>query len=288
MIRSLRRRILHYFFWCVTALCALASCGILVWLIWAIGERGWPALSWEFLTEQIRLVGASGGIFYNLVGTGILLLTALCVSTPVATALALVHGVYLHNGRRKRLLETMLYVINGMPSIVCGIFGLIVFVQFLGWGKSWLSGGLLLGLIMLPTVSIALMERIAGLPSRYVEAAAGLGLTQSQIIWSVILPQSAGGLVTGSLLGLARIAGEIAPIMFTATIFAGATFPHGIKESPVLSLPYHIFILAQDSFDRAVGAKIWGTALVMIGLVFTLSLIALPARLKIHEEAHHG
>lgn len=288
MSRSLRRRIIHRLLWGVTALCALVCCGILAWLIYAIGRRGWPALSWQFFTEQIRLVGASGGIFYNLVGTGIMLLTALCVSTPVATALALVHGVYLRDGRRKRLLETMLYVINGMPSIVCGIFGLIVFVQFLGWGKSWLSGGLLLGLIMLPTVSVALMERIASVPARYVEAAAGLGLTQSQIIWSVILPQSATGLVTGSLLGLARIAGEIAPIMFTATIFAGATLPHGIKESPVLSLPYHIFILAQDSFDPAVGAKIWGTALVMIGLVFTLSLIALPARLKIHEEAHHG
>ena len=282
---SARRRLTHCLFCGVTGLCMIASCGILVWLIYAIGVRGWPALSWQFFTEQIRLVGASGGIFYNLIGTGILLATALCVCAPTATALALLHGVYLREGRRKRLLETLLYVINGMPSIVCGIFGLIVFVQCFGWGKSWLSGGLLLGLIMLPTVTIALMERITGLPQRYIEAAAGLGLTQSQIIWSVILPQSLSGLVTGSLLGLARIAGEIAPIMFTATIFAGATFPQGIKESPVLSLPYHIFILAQDSFDPNVGAKIWGTALVMIGLVFTLSLIALPARLKIHEEA---
>ena len=288
MSHSFRRRMMHHFFRSVTALCALASCSILAWLIHAVGKRGLPAISWQFFTEQIRLVGASGGIFYNLVGSGILLLTALIVSAPVATALALLHGVYLKDGRRKRLLETVLYVINGMPSIVCGIFGLIVFVQFLGWGKSWLSGGLLLGFIMLPTVTVALMERIASLPGRYLEAAAGLGLTQSQIIWSVILPQSMSGLVTGSLLGLARIAGEIAPIMFTATIFAGATFPTAIKESPVLSLPYHIFILAQDSFDPDVGAKIWGTALVMIGMVFTLSLIALPARLKIHEEAHHG
>lgn len=282
------RRIVHHFFRAGTALCALLACGILAWLVFAIARRGLPAISWQFFTEQIRLVGASGGIFYNLIGTGILLLTAFAVSAPVATALALLHEVYLHEGRRKRALETLLYVINGMPSIVCGIFGLIVFVHFLGWGKSWLSGGLLLGFIMLPTVTVSLMERIAGLPASYVEAAAGLGLRQSQIIWSVILPQSLGGLITGSLLGLARVAGEIAPIMFTATIFAGATIPHAIKESPVLSLPYHIFILAQDSFDPNVGAKVWGTALVMLGLVFALSLIALPARLKIHEEAHHG
>jgi len=135
---------------------------------------------------------------------------------------------------------------------------------------------------------VALIERIASLPARYIEAAAGLGLSQSQIIWSVILPQSFSGLVTGSLLGLARAAGETAPIMFTATIFAGATLPHGIRESPVLSLPYHIFILAQDSFDPSVGAKVWGSALVLLGLVSLLSLLALPLRLKIHEEAHHG
>ena len=126
------------------------------------------------------------------------------------------------------------------------------------------------------------------MPARYLEAAAGLGLSQSQIVRSVLLPQSLGGLVTGSLLGLARAAGETAPIMFTATIFAGATFPHGIKESPVLSLPYHIFILAQDSFDPAVGGKVWGTALVLLGLVLGLSLVALPARLKLHEEARNA
>ncbi len=285
----MRRKAVHHVFRGITALCALLACGILGWLVWVIARRGLPAISWHFFTEQIRLVGASGGIFFNIIGTAILLLTALVTTLPVATALALLHGVYLrHNGVRKCALETMLYVMNGMPSIVCGIFGFIVFVNGLGWGKSWLSGGILLAIIMLPTVTVALMERMASLPSRYVEAAAGLGLRQSQVIWSVILPQSLSGLITGSLLGLARIAGEIAPIMFTATIFAGATFPKGIKESPVLSLPYHIFILIQDSFDPSVAEKIWGTALVMLGIVFFLSLIALPARLKIHEEARHG
>ena len=281
------RKLLHHGFRALTGLCALLACSILSWLILAIARRGWPAISWQFFTEQIKLVGASGGIFYNLIGTGILLLTAFLICSPMALSLALLHGVYMRETRWKRALETLLFVINGMPSIVCGIFGLIVFVQFLGCGKSWLSGGFLLGFIMLPTVTVALMERISSLPVCYIEAAAGLGLRQSQIIWSIILPQSLSGLITGSLLGLARVAGEIAPIMFTATIFAGATIPQGIKESPVLSLPYHIFILAQDSFDPSVGAKVWGTALVMIGLVFVLSLIALPARLKLHEEAHH-
>ena len=283
------RRVTDRMFTGLAGLAAVAAALPLVLMVAAILWRGLPAVSWHFLTEQIRLVGAAGGIFYNLVGTLILIATALAVSAPVAVGLALVHGVYLRrDGAARRWLGTLLYTLNGVPSILFGIFGLIVFVKFFGWGKSWVSGGILLGVMILPTVTVALLERIQSLPARYIEAAAGLGLRQSQIIWSVILPQSVTGLVTGSLLGLARAAGETAPIMFTATIFAGATFPTGIKESPVLSLPYHIFILAQDSFDPAVGGKLWGAAVVLLALVFGMSLIALPMRLKIHEEAQHG
>jgi len=282
------RKFKHHAFKFATGACAALACGVLVMIALAILMRGLPAVSWQFYTEQIKLVGADGGIFYNLVGTFILIGTALAVSAPIAVGLALVHGVYLRGHRLQEKLTLLLYLLNGVPSILFGLFGFIVFVKFFGLGKSWFTGGVLLGMLILPTVTVALIERIASLPTRYTEAAAGLGLTQSQIIWSVILPQSLSGLVTGSLLGLARAAGETAPIMFTATIFAGATLPDGIKENPVLSLPYHIFILAQDSFDPSVGAKLWGTALTLLGLTVLLSLLALPLRLKIHEEAHHG
>ena len=266
--------------------CAFLACSVLVLIVAAILFRGVPAISWSFLTEQIRLVGASGGILYNLIGTLILIATALFVSAPMAIALSLFHSVYLKAHPARRHVTLFLYTLNGVPSILFGIFGMIVFVNYLALGKSWLSGGILLGLMILPTVSIALIERIESVPAKYLEAAAGLGLNQSQTIWSVILPQSASGLLTGSLLGLARAAGETAPIMFTATIFAGATLPHAVRQSPVLSLPYHIFILAQDSFDPTANTKMWGAALVLIALAFGLSLIALPARLRIHEEAN--
>ena len=268
--------------------CGGLAVGMMLLILGAIAWRGSSAVSWQFLTEQIRLVGAAGGVFYNVVGTLILLLTALTVSLPLATAAGLVHGVYLRTHRGKERLWLLLSILNGVPSILFGLFGLIVFVKYLGWGKSWLTGGILLGIMMVPTVAVSLIERIQAMPRKYGETAAGLGMGQSQIIWSVILPQCVGGLVTGSLLGLARAAGETAPIMFTATIFAGATLPHGIQESPVLTLPYHIFVLAQDSFDPAVGAKVWGAALVLLGLVMALSLAALPARLRAHEEARNG
>ncbi len=270
----------------LVGLCALIATGILAGLVAVIARRGGPALSWSFFTEQIRLVGAAGGIFWNLVGTIILLASAFAACAPMAVALALVERVWLRGERARRFLRTALYTLNGVPTIVFGIFGFIVFVQWCGWGKSWLAGGLVLALGMLPTVAVSLIERLKSIPEKYVEAAAALGLGESQIVWSVLMPQAWGGLITGSLLALARAAGETAPIMFTATIFAGATLPHGIRDSPVLSLPYHIFILAQDSFDPAVGSKLWGSALVLLALVFALSLAALPMRLKMHEEAN--
>lgn len=267
--------------------CAAIAVSVLIGIVGAIAWRGLSAIRWSFFTEQIQLVGAEGGIFYNLIGTLILMTTAVVLAAPIAAGLALVHGVYLKCARWKRRLTLLLFVLNGVPSILFGIFGLIVFVNYFGWGKSWLAGGILLAVMILPTITVALIERIESLPACYVEAAASLGLNPSQIIWSVVLPQSRSGLITGSLLGLARAAGETAPIMFTATVFAGATLPHGIKDNPVLSLPYHIFILAQDSFDQNVAAKLWGTALVLVGLVLALSLMALPSRLRAHEEARH-
>lgn len=280
------RRVSNFLFPALCGLCTLLACAVFLGLVFVIAQRGLPAMSWTFITEQIRQVGAEGGIFYNLVGTLILITAALLVSAPIAVGLALTHAVYLRNAAAKSRLGLFLYTLNGIPSIVFGIFGFIVFVNYFGWGKSWLTGGILLAIMILPTVTVGLIERIKALPAKYVEAATGLGLRRSQVIWSVILPQSWGGLITGSLLGLARAAGETAPIMFTATIFAGATLPHGIRESPVLSLPYHIFILAQDSFDPAVGAKLWGSALVLLALVFALSIVALPIRLRLHDEAH--
>jgi phosphate transport system permease protein len=280
------RKALDFTLAAIAALCALVAVALLIGLVAVIAQRGGPAITWNFLTEQIRLVGAAGGIFWNLVGTLILLASAFAACAPLAVGLALVERIWLRGDGARRALRTVLYTLNGVPSIVFGIFGFVVFVQWCGWGKSWLSGGLVLALMMVPTVTVSLIERLKAIPAKYVEAAAGLGLSQAQIVWSVLLPQAWGGLLTGSLLGLARAAGEVAPIMFTATIFAGATLPHGIKESPVLSLPYHIFILAQDSFDPSVGSKLWGSALVLLALVLILSVIALPSRLKLHEEAN--
>ena len=282
------RRWIDRAFLLATAVCAVAVCAILIGLVVTILVRALPVLHLDLLTQQMAEAGASGGIRYEILGTLILMVTALMVSTLLSVALALTKTIYVESPLLQRWIALGLYTINGMPSIVFGIVGMAFFMGVLGWAKSWLAGGILLGLMILPTMSVALIERIESLPRQYTEAAASLGLNRSQIVWSVVLPQSASGLLSGSLLGLARAAGETAPIMFTAAVFSGATLPKGIRESPVVALPYHIFVLAQDSFQEGAEARLWGATFVLLVLVFILSLVALPARLAVHEEAKHG
>lgn len=282
------RRWIDRGFYLLTAACAAAACSILVGLVAVILVRALPALSLDLLTQQMAEAGASGGILAEILGTLLLMASALAVSAVLAVALALTKTVYVRDPRLRAWITLGLYTVNGMPSIVFGIVGMVLFMGVLGWGKSWLSGGILLGLMILPTLTVALIERIESLPGKYLEAAASLGLDRSQIVWSVVLPQSASGLLSGALLGLARAGGETAPIMFTAAVFSGASLPQGIRESPVVALPYHIFVLAQDSFHPGAEGRMWAATFVLLALVLGLSLVALPARLKVHEESRHG
>lgn len=285
MVDRRLRRALDGLFTAAAAAAGLATLAVLLGVLGSIVVRALPAVDWAFLTTEMSEAGAAGGVVYEIVGTAILVATALALATVLASGLALVHSVYLRRPGPKRWLGTFLYTLNAVPSIVFGIFGLLLFTRVLGWGKSWLAGGILLGLMILPTLTVALVERIESIPAAYLEAAAGLGLSRQQIVWAVVLPQSVSGLFSGALLGLARAAGETAPILFTAAVFSGATVPDGIRDNPVLALPYHIFVLAQDSFHPGTEARLWGAALVLLALVVGASLAALPSRLRAHEEA---
>ncbi|MFU8849093.1 MAG: ABC transporter permease subunit [Opitutales bacterium] len=207
---------------------------------------------------------------------------------PPALALGILRVVYLaRHPRTARWIDGWLHALNGLPSIIVGIAGLVIFVHWFDWGKSWLAGGILLGIMILPTLTLALLERLLAVPKNQIEAAAGLGLSRPQIIRSIWLPQSWTGLLTGALLGLARAAGETAPILFVAVVFSGATLPSGIRDSPVLALPYHIFVLAQDTINADAQANLWGAALVLVGLVALLNLAALPFRLRSTDANRH-
>ena len=283
MSRKLKNILATAFF----SLCAIIGIGLFLAILTAVVTKGIHAINWSFLTSEIEQAGAAGGILPNLIGTSILLLTAAITALPISIATAFLIRYFRPTGKLIHIIETLLYILNGIPSILIGILGFTLFVRDLEIGKSWLVGGALLGIMIVPTITIILAERISAIPDTYAQAARGLGMSQAATARKVILPRCWASIITGLLLGLARAAGETAPILFTATVFSGAFIPEGITDSPILSLPYHIFVLAQDSLEIASG-NLWGAALVLLILVFTLSLIALPIRLKAHDESRHA
>jgi phosphate transport system permease protein len=277
----------HAFDAAFTAIAAIAAAGavtLFVAILAAVLYRGLGVLSWSFLSEDMREAGAAGGIVYQIAGTAILVLTATVTAVPLAAGAGIWQAMYARPSSQ-RTFGSVLHAVNGIPSIVFGLIGFAFFCQVLGLKKSWLAGGLLLALMILPTLVVAFVEKLRSIPRDTIDAAFGLGLTRGDVVRTVLLPQGVAGLVTGTLLGIARAAGETAPIMFTAAIFSGATMPDGVKDSPVLALPYHIFVLAQDSFDPAMRTGMWGTAAVLVLLVTCASALAIPLRLKIAQEA---
>ena len=157
------------------------------------------------------------------------------------------------------------------------------FCQFLGIGVSWLTGSLILGTMILPTMHIAILEAIEGFPDHYQETGISLGLKPSQKINAIVIPQSVGGIVTGVLLGFARAGGETAAIMFTATAFSGVTLPKSITE-PVTTLQTHILVLAQEATNPATLANAWGASSVLLGIVFLFTLGAKSIRNRLTSE----
>ena len=230
--------------------------------------------------------GASGGgVRDQLVGTVLLVSTAGALAAPVGLGLGLVISEY-SRPRASRWMRTLTLTLGGVPSILLGLWGYWLFSAKLGWGKSWLAGAVVLAVMALPVVVITVTAAMDSLPPERREAALAAGLRRDQVVRSVLVPRALPGLVTGLLLGLARAAGETAPILFCATVFAGASpFPGGLEQSPVTALPTHIFNLAQDAADPAALGAAWSAALVLILVAGLLVLAAAPARRRIERWA---
>ena len=271
--RAARDRTVRVALSAVLALPLLAVVGVAAVLV----TRGTDALHpafWSTLSS-----GASGGgIRGQLAGTVLLVAVAGLLAAPVGLALGLVMSEYARPAAG-RWLRTLTLTLGGVPSILLGLWGYWLFAIRLGWGKSWLAGSIVLAVVAVPPVVVAVAAAVAALPAGRREAALALGLRRDQLVRSVLVPQAVPGLVTGLLLGLARAAGETAPLLFTATVFNGApVLPAGVRRAPVASLPTHIFVLAQDAADPAAMRAAWGAALALVVVAGLLVAGAVPAR----------
>ncbi len=260
---------------------AVIFCGaLLTALLGVIVWKGVSAISPSFLFTPARNFGAEGGILYQILGTLLLISVAALLCFPVALGTAIFRSEYLKSARLQRLSAALIYGLNGVPSIIFGVFGLIFFVNILDTGISWSVGSLVLAMMILPTVTLAAHQSMHSIPEIYRESAKALGLDKWQIIVRVLLPQSLGGATTGLFLGLARAVGETAPLMFIAAAFSGADIPGSLWE-PVATLPTHILELAQQATNPKALSNAWGASFVLICLVLALSAIGLFLRKKL-------
>ena len=276
--------LLEKFVQAVLGFLTLLTLAILVVILGAVFWKGVPAIDWEFLTLASANFGSSGGILYQTTGTLILMTGAVAVSLPVAFGTVLFQTEYLKSERLKKFFRNLFYSLNGMPTILFGLVGYMVFAVYLEAGVSWLSGTLILAVMILPTLQVSFQQAVEALPEKYRDAGLALGLSPLALVRSVIIPQSLFGIVTGVLLGLARAAGETAAIMFTATTFSGILFPQTWTD-PVPTLQTHILVLAQEALNPNAVANAWGAGLVLLCLAFILIVGAFYCRSRMRMES---
>jgi phosphate transport system permease protein len=259
---------------------ALALAVILGFLLF----NGLSAISWEFLTEAPRKSMTEGGIFPCILGTFLLSFGSMVVALPLGVASAIYLHEYARPGRALRLIRLGISNLAGVPSVVFGLFGLAFFVTVLHLGVSIAAGALTLGALTLPVVIGTTEEALRSVPQTYREASLGLGATKWQTISKVVLPAALPGILTGSILGISRAAGETAAIMFTAAVFFTPLMPTSILDD-VMALPYHIYVLATAGTEIEKTRHLqYGTALVLIALVLGMNLIAIFIRARLQRK----
>ncbi|MBN2256127.1 MAG: phosphate ABC transporter permease PstA [Deltaproteobacteria bacterium] len=265
-------------FFAVVRLAAFLIAAAIVLFLVYIFINGVGAISWEFLTEPPRDSMTKGGIMPAILGTFYLTAGAVIIALPLGVASAIYLSEYAKQGPIIRIIRVGVNCLAGVPSIVFGLFGLGLFVVFLQFGSSILSGALTLGVLILPTIIGASEEALKSVPQTFREASLGLGVSKWQTIIRIVVPNALPGILTGSILGVGRAAGETAPIMFTAAAFFTAKLPGSIFDE-VMALPYHVYVLATaGTHIEETRPFQYGTVLVLVALVLGVDLIAIIIR----------
>jgi phosphate transport system permease protein len=269
---SLRRRFVNSFMLSLTWIAAVLATLPLLFVLFYLLEKGVTSLNWAFFTHLPHPPSVPGGGAANaIVGTLVIVAGATAVGVPVGIGA----GIYLAERKGAPLAVLVRFladVLNGLPSIVMGIFAWELVVVPMGHFSA-LAGALALGAMMIPTVTRTTEEMVRVVPSSLREAALALGYTQWRTSLRIVLPTALAGILTGVLVALARIAGETAPLLFTAF---GNDFWSLSMNQPIAALPLQIFNYAISPYDDW-HAQAWAGALVLIGLVLVISLLARAA-----------
>jgi phosphate transport system permease protein len=242
--------------------------------------NGAHILSWDFITKPPVEAMTKGGIFPVIVGTILLTLLCMIVVIPIGVITAIFLAEYSEPGLLLNMVMMSIYTLAGVPSVVFGLFGLAVFVVAFNFGMSLLAGSLTLAIMVLPYIISTSEEALKAVPYSFKEASLACGATKWQTIRKVIVPTAMPGILTGAILGTAKVSGETAPIMFTAAAFFTPGVPRSLFE-PIMALPYHIYVLATAGTHIEETRPIqYGTALTLIILVLGMNLLGIILRSK--------
>ena len=267
--RLRRRRIVNKIMEGIGTGAALLAVAVLGLVIVSVAVRAWPALNVDFFTKPPNLFGGpGGGISSAIVGSALIVALATGMALPVGVLI----GIYLTEFAPRVIggpIQLILDILNGLPTIVTGIFvyGLLV----IGHTQSAYAGAFALAIVMLPLVARASQEVLLLVPSALREAGLALGVSRWRTVLGVILPTTLGGILTGAVLAMARAAGETAPLLFTSSIFNPAVstdVTHALPNIPVLIFTY------SEQPDQALHEQAWGAALVLMLFVLVASLSA--------------
>ncbi len=286
------------FFTVLTGLACLALTLMVALILGHVVRSGIGHISWAFLSQAPKSGMTEGGIFPAIFGTAVLVLLMTVAVVPLGVSTAVYLQEYAPKGSRwVHLVRLAIQNLAGVPAIVFGLFGLGFFIQFLGRGldKIFFGGTLYLGqpailwaaltlaLLTLPTVVVATEEALRVVPQNHREVAYSLGATRWQMVRHVLLPQSVGGILTGTILAVSRGAGEVAPILFTGAAYFLPYLPTRVNHQ-FMELGYHVYVLATQSPDvDATLPILYATVLVLLALTFGLNFTAIIIRSKIRR-----
>lgn len=277
------RKIFQFTGFMILRLCIGIVFFIILIILWDIFSKGLGSISWEFITAMPRNGMTEGGIFPAIVGTFMVTVVTALLSIPMGMGCAIYLNEYASDTVLTRIIRISIRNLSGVPSIVYGLFGVVLFIQLLNIGTCLLAAGFTLGLMTLPWTITASEEALKNVPQSYRDGALALGATKWQAIKTNVLPYAVGGMLTGTILGLARAAGETAPILFTGAAFFLPKLPDSVF-SQFMALPYHLYIMStQHHAITKVRPLAYGTALVLIVLVFAMNLAAVILRYKLRK-----
>ncbi len=255
----------------VMDLCAGIVCILLIALIGTICVRGIPHLSWSLVSTETSYLNGTIGILPNILNTLYMILTVMVIVVPVGVCAAVYLTEYATNGRLVRMISFAVETLTGIPSIIFGLVGMLVFVQMAGLREGVLAGSLTLAVMVLPTIISNTQESLKTVPPSYREGALALGSGKWHMIYTVVLPNAMDGIVTGCILAIGRITGESAALLFTAGIGLELNnyFQAMTSSSATLTVALYLYAGERGEFDVA-----FAIAVILMVLTLLLNMLA--------------